>query len=91
MITFAQTHYKSSNNFERYKNMHIEHYLTSKRTNWVTYHSDDGSVTVIFKCSENVDDYNIPTYTTIEDFLDINDFDKNLKNNIQFVFGSDED
>ena len=38
MITFEQTYYKSSNNFERYKNMHIEHYLTSKRTNWVTYY-----------------------------------------------------
>ena len=55
MITFTQTYHKSSNNFERYKNMHIEHYIT------------------------------------IEDFLDINDFDKNLKNNIQFVFSSDED
>ena len=90
MITFAQTYHKSSSNQERFKDMSIEHYLTSKRTNWVTYYND-GSVNIIFKCSENVDEYDIPTYTTIEDFLDINDFDKNLKNNIQFVFSSDED
>lgn len=81
MITFAQTYHKSSSNQERFKDMSIEHYLTSKRTNWILF----------FKCSENVDEYDIPTYTTIEDFLDINDFDKNLKNNIQFVFSSDED
>lgn len=78
-------------NFGRFKDMHIEHYLTSKRTNQIIYYSDDGSVSVVFNCKEPVDDYNIPTYTTIFDFLDINDFDKELINNTQFVFGSDED
>ena len=38
MITFEQTYYKGSNNFERYKNMHIEHRVTSKRTNRVVYY-----------------------------------------------------